>query len=178
VSPNRYAGIVVLILDCCRWLESTAVSVSIRESVWTYPIIESVHVLGLSLFMGLLLLWDLRLVGFTLRTVPVSRMWRGLFPWISLGAVIMMASGALLFWSDPVRFYGNVFFRVKVVGLALALANAMAFHFGIERSLVQWDTQTPPPPAARVAGAASIALWAAIIVVGRLVAYNWFKPLI
>ena len=169
---------MALILDCCRWLESTAVSVSIRESVWTYPIIESIHVLGLTLFMGLLLLWDLRLVGLTLRKIPVSRMWRGLFPWIGLGAVIMIVSGVLLFWSDPVRFYANVFFRVKVAGLALALANAMAFHFGIERSLVQWDTQSPPPRAARVAGAASIALWAAIIVVGRLVAYNWFKPLI
>ena len=169
---------MALILDFCRWLEGTSVSVSIRESIWTYPIIESVHVLGLSLFMGLLLLWDLRLVGVTLRRIPVSRLWRGLFPWITLGAGIMIVSGLLLFWSDPVRFYANVFFRVKVVGLALALANAMAFHFGIERSIVQWDRQSPPPPAARVAGAASLALWAVIVVVGRLVAYNWFKPLI
>jgi len=169
---------VALILDCCRWLEGTTVSVYIRESIWTYPIVESVHVIGLSLFMGLLLLWDLRLVGLTLRKVPVSRLWRGLFPWIGLGAVIMVVSGLLLFWSDPVRFYANVFFRVKVVGLALALANAMAFHFGIERSVFQWDTDSRPPRAARLAGAASIVLWAGIIVVGRLVAYNWFKPLI
>ncbi len=167
-----------LILDLCRWLESTSVSVYIRESTWTYPIVESVHVLGLSLFMGLLLMWDLRLVGLTLRKIPVSRMWRGLFPWIGLGAVIMIVSGVLLFWSDPVRFYANVFFRVKVIGLVLALANAMAFHFGIERRIVDWDTATPPPRAARMAGALSIALWAGIIVVGRLVAYNWFKPLI
>ena len=169
---------MAFILECCQWLENTSVSVHIRESVWTYPIIESVHVLGLSLFMGLLLLWDLRLVGLTLRKVPVSRMWRGLFPWISAGAVIMIVSGALLFWSDPVRFYANVFFRAKVVGLALALANAMAFHFGIERSIIQWDTASRPPRAARLAGAASIVLWTSIVVVGRLVAYNWFKPLI
>lgn len=169
---------MALILDMCRWLEGTSVSVHIRESVWTYPVIESVHVLGLSLFMGLLLLWDLRLVGLTLRKVPISRMWRGLFPWIGLGAAIMIVSGLLLFWSDPVRFYANVFFRVKVVALALALANAMAFHFGIERSLVNWDTAARPPRAARVAGAVSIVLWATIVVVGRLVAYNWFKPLI
>jgi len=169
---------VALILDCCRWLESTTVSVYIRESIWTYPVVESVHVLGLSLFMGLLLLWDMRLVGLTLRKIPVSRLWRGLFPWIVLGAAVMMVSGLLLFWSDPVRFYANVFFRVKVVGLALALANAMAFHFGIERSVIQWDTESRPPRAARLAGAASMVLWAGIVVVGRLVAYNWFKPLI
>ena len=169
---------MAFILDFCRWLEATSVSVSIRESIWSYPIIESVHVLGLSLFMGLLLLWDMRLVGVTLRTIRVSRMWRGLFPWIACGAVIMTVSGILLFWSDPVRFYANVFFRVKVVGLVLALANAMVFHFGIERSVVQWDNVSPPPRAARLAGAASIVLWAGIVVVGRLVAYNWFKPLI
>jgi hypothetical protein len=169
---------VALILDCCRWLESTTVSVYIRESIWTYPIVESVHVLGLSLFMGLLLLWDTRLIGLTLRKVPVSRLWRGLFPWIVFGAAIMVVSGLLLFWSDPVRFYANVFFRVKVVGLMLALANAMVFHFGIERSVFQWDTDSRPPRAARLAGAASIVVWAGIVVVGRLVAYNWFKPLI
>jgi hypothetical protein len=169
---------VALILDCCQWLETTSLSVYVRESTWTYPVIESIHVLGLSLFMGLLLLWDLRLVGLTLRKIPVSRLWRGLFPWIGLGALVMVVSGLLLFWSDPVRFYGNVFFRAKVVGLALALANAMAFHFGIERSVVQWDTASRPPQAARLAGAVSLVLWASIVVVGRLVAYNWFRPLV
>ena len=167
-----------VILECCRFLEGTAISVGIRESTWTYPIIESVHVLSLTLFMGLLLLWDLRLLGVTLRRFPVSRLWRRLIPWITTGAALMVVSGVLLFWSDPVRFYGNVFFRVKFIGLVLALLNALAFHFGIERRLPQWDTALVPPPAARFAGAASLLLWTLIVVAGRFVAYNWFKPLV
>lgn len=166
------------ILAGCRWLESTSVSIGIRESIWTYPIIESAHVLGLTLFMGLLLFWDCRLIGVTFRHVPVSRIWKRLFPWITAGAALMVVTGLLLFWSDPVRFYGNIFFRVKVIGLVLALLNALAFHFGIERRLIDWDTAPTTPRAAWFAGAASISLWVLVIVAGRLIAYNWFKPLV
>ena len=165
-------------LHFCQWLGTTPFSATIRESTWWYPIIESVHVLGLTLFVGLLLLWDLRLLGVTLRRVAVSEVWARLIPWISLGAVIMVISGILLFTSDPVRFYGNVFFRIKAFGLFLALLNALAFHFGIERQLVDWDTTPETPRAAKLAGAFSIALWAIVVMTGRLVAYNWFAPLV
>jgi hypothetical protein len=164
------------ILQICEWIANTSVSVGIRESIWTYPIIESVHVLGLTLFLGLLLLWDTRLLGFVLRRVPVSALWRQLFPWIAFGAIIITISGTLLFWSDPVKFYGNIFFRTKVVALVLAAANALAYHLGIERRLVQWDTASTPR-AAKIAGATSIAIWAVVVVVGRLIAYNWSPPL-
>jgi len=89
----------------------------------------------------------------------------------------MVVSGLFLFASDPVRFYGNIFFRLKAAGLFLALLNALVFHFGIERRLVEWDTSAITPRAARLAGAISIGLWAVIVVTGRFVAYNWFAPL-
>ena len=164
------------ILQICEWIANTSVSVGIRESIWTYPIIESVHVLGLTLFLGLLLLWDTRLLGLVLRRVPVSSLWRQLFPWIAFGAIIISISGTLLFWSDPVKFYGNVFFRIKLLALALAAVNALAYHLGIERKLVEWDTAATPR-AAKIAGATSIAVWTLVVVVGRLIAYNWFAPL-
>jgi hypothetical protein len=167
-----------VILEVCRYLEATSFSIAIRESTWLYPIVESIHVLSLTIFLGLLLLWDLRLVGVALRGVAVSRIWRRLFPWIAVGGALMMVSGVVLFWSDPVRFYGNVFFRVKFAGLLLALLNALAFHFGVERRLAEWDTAIVTPSAARLAGAASIVLWVFVVTAGRFVAYNWFKPLV
>ena len=163
-------------LQICEWIANTSVSVGIRESIWTYPIIESVHVLGLTLFLGLLLLWDTRLMGIVLKRVPVSALWRQLFPWIAFGAIIITISGTLLFWSDPVKFYGNVFFRIKLFALFLAALNALAYHLGIERRLVEWDTAATPR-AAKIAGATSIAVWTVVVVVGRLIAYNWFAPL-
>ena len=166
------------LLSFCQWLAEAPFSTGIRESTYVYPIIESVHVLSLCVFVGLLLSWDLRLLGITLRRVAVSEVWARLIPWITIGAVLMVLSGLLLFASDPVRFFGNIFFRIKAGGLVLALLNAMAFHFGIERRIVDWDTVAMPPRAAKLAGAISISLWAAIVVTGRFVAYNWFPPLV
>ena len=105
------------LLSFCQWLADTPFSTGIRESTYVYPIIESVHVLSLCVFVGLLLSWDLRLLGITLRRVAVSEVWARLIPWITLGAVLMVFSGLLLFASDPVRFFGNIFFRIKAVGL-------------------------------------------------------------
>jgi hypothetical protein len=128
-------------------------------------------------FLGLLLLWDTRLLGLVLTRVWVSALWRQLFPWIGAGALLIVVTGLLLFWSDPVRFYGNVFFRIKLVALVLAALNAAVYHLGIERRLVEWDTATPPR-AAKIAGASSIAIWVIVVVVGRLIAYNWFPSLV
>jgi Family of unknown function (DUF6644) len=165
-------------LSFCQWLADTPFSTGIRESTYIYPVIESVHVVSLCVFVGLLLLWDLRLIGITLPRVAVSEVWTRLIPWIMLGAGLMVISGLLLFASDPVRFYGNVFFRIKAFCLFLALLNAIAFHLGIERKLVDWDTAAMTPRAAKIAGAVSIGLWSVIVVTGRFVAYNWFPSLV
>jgi len=95
-------------------------------------------------------------------------------PWTVAGFVVMIVSGALLFYAIPVRSYHSIFFRIKVVLLVLAGVNAWVFHGGIWRRRTSWDMDRVPPARARVAGAVSLVLWAAIIVAGRLIAYNWF----
>jgi hypothetical protein len=86
----------------------------------------------------------------------------------------MLVTGVLLFYAIPVRSYQNIFFRLKLFALVLAGANAWIFHNGIHKRVADWNLDTVPPRRARVAGAASLALWAAIIVCGRMIAYNWF----
>jgi len=162
-----------------EWLQQTSVSVGIRESTWTYPIIESAHVLGLCLFLGFALLWDLRLLNITLRRVPVSDVQARVMPWTNVGFVIMLISGVLLVWSEPVRFYGNIFFRLKLIALVLAGGNAAFFHFFTAgKRLIEWDSSPISPTSAKVAGVISIFLWACIVVFGRFIAYNWFDPLV
>lgn len=166
-------------LSFCQWLAAQPWSVGIHESIWIYPIIESVHVLSLCLFLGFALLWDLRLVGVTLRDVPVSDVSARLFPWMIAGFFLMVVSGVLLFSSDPVRFYGNIFFRIKAVALVLAGLNAFMFHNSrAGRTIMDWDLATVTPAAARRAGVISLVLWAVIVVTGRFIAYNWFDPLV
>jgi hypothetical protein len=166
-----------MILQICQWIEATSSSEALAGSIWAYPVIESLHTVGVAMFLGLLLVWDLRLLGAMFTRVPVTEVWTRLIPWIVVGAVFMVATGLALFWAKPVYSWSHVFFRIKVAALFLALVNAAAFHFGIERRVIEWDLAPTPPRPARVAGAISLALWAVIVVAGRLIGYNWFPQL-
>jgi hypothetical protein len=169
-----YNSRFVSLLPFCEWLASTRGSIALHESLYTYPLVESVHVLTLCLFVGMSVMLDLRLLGIALRRVPVSEMTDRLVPWMVAGFVVMIITGILLFYAIPIRSYQNIFFRLKLIALLLAGANAWVFHNGVQRSVARWDLDLVPPRKARFAGAASLALWALIIVCGRMIAYNWF----
>ncbi len=155
-------------------LEASSASVAIRESILFYPFVETTHVLTLCLFLGMTSTWDLRLAGCALRSVPVSQVVNRLFPWSIAGFVVMVISGGLLFLSSPVRAADNPFFQVKMVMIALAGLNAFVFHRTVFRWVEHWDSGGEIPRRARLAGIASLVLWAIVVVCGRMQAYNWF----
>jgi hypothetical protein len=158
-------------------MQSTSFSTGLRESVYMWAIVDGVHVLGLCIFLGMLLFWELRLFDVGLRSATVSETWDRLAPLILIGFVVMLLSGLLLFVSEPVRFWANIFFRIKLVALALAALNALAFHYTVGRRLVDWDAR-PLPGSAHAVGVLSVTLWVVIVFCGRLIAYNWFEPLV
>jgi hypothetical protein len=160
------------LLPFCQWLENTPGSIAIHEG--PYALIESVHVLTLCVFVGLAVMLDMRLLGVTMRRVPVSEVARRLLPWTVAGFVVMVGSGVLLFYAIPVRSYQSVFFRFKMAMLILAGLNVWVFHSGIYRRLADWDLDPVPPRAARIAATLSLILWASIVLSGRMIAYNWF----
>jgi hypothetical protein len=162
------------VLGFCQWLERTSGSIALHESLWGYPIVESVHVLTLCLFLGLAVMLDLRLLGATMLRTPVSEVLGRLLPWTIAGFVVMVMTGALLFYAIPVKTYLNIFFRFKVAFLLLAGANVAVFHRTVSRSMGEWDLDPVPPFRARLAGGLSLVLWAGIVVAGRMIAYNWF----
>jgi hypothetical protein len=163
-------------LHLAEWLGNFPASIALRESVWMYPIVESVHVLALTLFVGTSVLWDLRLIGVLLTPVPITETQQRLIPWMMAGFVLMIVSGVVLFFADPVRFYLNIFFRIKAVLLVAAGLNAYFFHASAAgHDLRAWDLAVKTPFRARLAGILSLALWAGIITAGRMIAYNWFN---
>jgi hypothetical protein len=162
------------LLPFCQWLADTPGSIALHESLYMYPLVESAHVLTLCLFLGMAIMFDLRLLGVALRRVPITEMKRRLGPWMTIGFIVMVITGTLLFYAIPIRSYQSIWFRGKVVALILAGLNAFVFHAGIDRRVAEWDLAPVPPPAARRAGATSLVLWAIIVVAGRMIAYNWF----
>lgn len=163
-----------MILSFLEWLGSTSWSIALLESLYAWPLVESTHVLSLGLFVGTAVINDLRLLGWTMNRVPVSEVTGRLLPWTQMGFAVMMATGLLLFYASPVRYYHNIFFRLKVLLLIVAGLNAFVFHRGIHRRVAEWDLDPMLPREARVAGAVSLVAWALIVVSGRMIAYNWF----
>jgi len=163
------------IIPALQWLEGLAWTTAIRESSWGHPIIETAHVATTVVFAGLVIIMDLRLVGLAFTDAPVADIQRRLFPWQMAGLVPSMATGLLLCCVDPLRYYGNVMFRVKLALLAVAGINALAFHWTTYRTAGRWDEDPNGTATARRAGAVSLLLWFSVIVSGRLIAYNWFN---
>jgi hypothetical protein len=158
-----------------QWLQDLPWTTALRESAWGYPALETSHVVSIAMFAGFVVMMDLRLVGLAFRDAPFSYVQSRLFPWQMVGMAFSSSTGLMLLVIDPIRFYNNIFFWLKVAMLVIAGVNAVAFHLTTYKSVAAWDRDARTPFPARVAGAASLALWAGIIVSGRLIAYNWFN---
>lgn len=162
------------LLGFFEWLATTRGSIALHESLYAYQIVSTIHVVTLSLFVGTAVMLDLRLLGATLRSVPVSEVAARLRPWTMAGFLLMVVSGALLFYASPPPRYQNVFFRAKMVLLVVAAINAWVFHARVCRNVADWDGDPVPPRRARMAGGVALVVWAAMIMSGRMIAYDWF----
>ena len=157
-----------------EWLADTSWSIDLHESQYAYPLIESIHVWTMAVFFGSVVMFDLRLLGVTMRKVPASEVVDRLLPLTIAAFVLMVISGTLLFYAIPLRSYQSIFFRFKMLLLLLAGLNVWVFHSRVYPKVTTWDVGGAPPRAARVAGAVSLALWIGIVFSGRMIAYNWF----
>ena len=158
-----------------EWIDLLPSSVAIRESENLYSYLLVSHVAGMALFAGLVLMMDLRLLGLAHRETPITQIQKRLFPWQLVGAIVMSISGLVLFYAQPVLYWGKGFYWVKMLlVMPLAMLNLLVFHFTTYRSVARWDTARNPPPAAKLAGVLSIVLWVGVLAFGRLVAYDWW----
>jgi hypothetical protein len=142
----------------------------VRETA--YPWIEGTHVLGLSLSVGTLVWFDLRLLGAVMSTRSVSEVYRELSGWMAAGFAIMFLTGALLFTADATRACESVSFRAKLALIALAGVNMAVYHLVIDRPGAAGSEARMPAQAARAAGLISLALWFGVIAAGRIFAYS------
>jgi hypothetical protein len=160
-----------LISVICQWLEQTGVGTSIRESLWLFPIIETVHIFGIILLVGATSILDLRLMGLTFLDESVSRLAERFIPWALVGFVIQVVTGFLLFSSEATKMYDNLGFQIKMVLILVAGINALVFHAVAYKSVGKWDRDRVGPLSARAAGLISILLWFGIVAAGRWIAY-------
>ena len=151
-------------------IESSGLGRMMRESLWGYPIVETLHIIGLATVYGSILVFDLRLLGLS-RGVSVSRLARHTLPW-TLGAfILVLCTGLMMFTAHTADFVGNDIFLLKMGLILTAGINAGLLHRGAMRAAGSWDTGMPPPRV-RWAAALSILLWTSVIACGRFLAYT------
>jgi hypothetical protein len=164
------------IANSLHWLHDTHFSIYMRESLWAEPVVESVHVLTLTLFIGFSVMLDMRLLGVSWRRKPASLLLKQLNPWLGLGFAIMVITGVLLFCGDPVRVYATIFFKAKMVMIVLAGLNVLIFNATLGRRVAEWDLSPRTPGGAKFAAIVGLVLWVAIVAAGRAIAYALPPP--
>lgn len=152
------------------WLESSALGVSMRQWLWLYPGVEIVHIAGFVVLVGAAAMFDLRLLGLSSR-LPVAAMAAHLLPWARAALAVVVPTGLMMFVAHATEMATNPVFRLKLVLIAAALANAAVFHRWPFRSVGGWDVGVATPTAARLAATLSLVLWASVLACGRLLAY-------
>jgi hypothetical protein len=162
---------VTLLLHLCEWLAGTAIGTGIRESDNLFSVIETIHVLGITITAGTITIVDMRILGFVFTRYAVADVMRPLVTITWLGFLVMLTTGVLLFWSEADKLYFNTTFRLKLSLLLLAGLNQWMFQRTYAGRLANWNESFIPPARARFAAWLSLGMWAWIIVLGRAIAY-------
>jgi len=162
------------IYDFALWVDGTRWSTMLHESYYMYNWVETTHVLALMISLGLLMLIDLRMLGWALPNMP-ARAFADRMHWpMLLGFSVMIITGVLLFYAIPVRTSQSIWFRIKFVLLFAAFINALRFHKHLREAGEQWVDELRAPKNLRRGAGLSLLFWTGIVICGRLIAYDWF----
>lgn len=159
------------IADISHAIQSLGLMTYIRESGYTYPMILSTHLACIAVFGGLILLTDLRLLGWALTDIPMANVVNGLRNWKRLGFVIMFTMGFLLATSEMDKYYANPYFILKMFLLVAVAVHAFIFKSKVYDHPEWLDKEPRIPRVAKVAATLSLILWIGIPCAGRWIAY-------
>lgn len=156
------------LLPFFTWCENTAVGEAIRNSLWLFPVIESVHLLGLVVIGGAVLVVDMRLFGLGLRRQPVAQLARDAQPWLIGSLMVMLGTGILLFLSEAIKCYYSPAFSVKMTSLFLAIL----FTFTVRRKVAMADETRVGPLWSKLVAMVSVTLWSGVGIGGRWIGFS------
>ena len=155
-----------------QWLEQTPFSTAIAESIWLFPILEGSHILALPLSVGMIMIFDLHLLGLTLAGTRARTVMAEMLRWSKFGFAVMFITGVLLLMCHAGRAYVNPFFRAKMIFLLILGINAAVYQIVLFPKMPQWDAGRAPA-GAKFCAVLSLVVWIGVIVCGRTMAYQF-----
>lgn len=151
------------------WLRATPISQTINSTVWAWPFCETLHFIGLSLLMGTVGFFDLRLMGFFRRVSLASA--RELMPFAIFGFLLNLVTGLVFLIALPEQYFHNSIWWYKVAFLALAGLNAVVFELTVAKRIGEIGAGVDSPTAAKVIGAVSLLAWLGVLYCGRMLPF-------
>jgi hypothetical protein len=154
------------------WLEDGRLAEAVRGTAYLYPLLESVHIIGIALLVGPAAAFDLRLLGLGRQAVRITTAASHLLPLSHLGFIIAAFTGLVMFLSSPalIADRGSALWKLGLI--VLAGLNILIFHRRTYRGVADWDMGRSTPVAAHVTAIASLVSWTGVTVAGRLLAYT------
>jgi hypothetical protein len=160
-----------LVASFAHWLEQRDWAMDFAGSAYFYPIVLATHLTCIAIFGGMILITNLRLLGWVLRSQSVSDVVGRLRPWKWGGLVLMVTCGALLAGSEAGKYYGNPYFWTKMTLLALLIVHSLVFRRNVYRNTAELDRAEVMPGRAKLAAALSLILWLGVVTAGRMIGY-------
>lgn len=148
--------------EFAKWSEATALGRMIRNSEYAFPMIEFVHLTGLALIGGAVLIVDLRLLGFGLKKTSVATLAKDAQPYVTGSLIVMLLTGLALYSSEATKCYASAAFWIKMVSLLLA----MIFTYTVKKHVAARDREN------KLVGALSILLWFGVAWGGRWIGFG------
>ena len=157
--------------DFAHWVAGTSFFTALRESGLPYPIVMSTHLSSIAIFGGAILMTDLRILGFAMKSMPIAEVIRQTRMWKRIGFVIMITMGILLGGAKLDKYYDNPYFQIKLILLLLVGVHALIFRPRVYNRAEELDRAPAVPAVAKTAAWLSLILWVGILSMGRWIAY-------
>ncbi len=156
-------------VDLFIWFEDSALGTLIRESMWLFPAIQAIHLVGIAALGGAILAVDLRLLNAVLRHLPPAEVLRETRLWMAGSILLMVSTGIPLFLSQAVRYYFNTSFWIKIGGLIIVVL----FTYLVRNPRIRVMGNTATTSAGlRSLALISISLWLVVAFAGRWVGFS------
>jgi hypothetical protein len=152
-------------------IESTGFAMWIRDSLYAFPLIESFHVIGLTMTFGTIAIVDLRLLGLASAHRPFTKV-AEILKWTWVAFALTVLTGGLMFITNASVYFSNLQFRWKMVLIALSGINMLIFDRTCGRNVSRWDKDKRAPAAGKLAAVLSLILWISVIFLGRWIGFT------
>jgi Family of unknown function (DUF6644) len=153
-----------------QWLQDTWFATGIRESLWIFPILYTLHIFGVVILVAATSALDLRMLGIVMRDEPVADAAHLLLPWAVAGFAAQLLTGTFLFIAQADELSRNIAFQLKMITVLLAGLNVLIFHLTAYRGARQWPKHGTPA-AAKFSAVFSLTCWFGIVAMSRLIAF-------